>query len=348
MKNHGATPSAGSALRSSSGSPSLSKASSLFKPTTTASSQEATTTAVTTPKPTATVTPSLVPPGDGAVVVAVGVHAATQSGVGSGSASAAEDVVAVMKLPAPARIDNEEELREQLRTNALDAINHRLPAAILQLHKLSTTDPRLSMTVAEFDRVLASRHPDFFAALQQPSTAVKPTEECDEGTLAGSKRKREEQKKVSSDCVLPQPPEIIQMHTLLKELLLGVVELMQAIKLWVRLNVPRIEDGNNFGVGIQEETIAEVKRAEDHAWGAGDSFLDYHLIRAKMVTKCAKSPGTVEFRRVLLEHDRKEWTNIRFLITETRNNCAVVQDMIVKNMEKIQAPRQSSHMESLF
>ncbi len=41
-----------------------------------------------------------------------------------------------------------------------------------------------------------------------------------------------------------------------------LVEAINTVKMWIQLNVPRIEDGNNFGVSIQEETINELGRAE--------------------------------------------------------------------------------------
>ena len=31
------------------------------------------------------------------------------------------------------------------------------------------------------------------------------------------------------------------------------------VKLWIQLMVPRIEDGNNFGVAVQEECSGEVR-----------------------------------------------------------------------------------------
>jgi hypothetical protein len=40
------------------------------------------------------------------------------------------------------------------------------------------------------------------------------------------------------------------LDTLKKELLI-FLEYLNTVKLWIQLNVPRIEDGNNFGVGIQ-------------------------------------------------------------------------------------------------
>lgn len=98
--------------------------------------------------------------------------------------------------------------------------------------------------------------------------------------------------------------------------------------MWVQLLIPRIEDGNNFGVSIQEETVAELRTVE----GEAASYLDqisrlnsldlctffffllhlkiyfaqianhlifftfrYYITRAKLVSKIAKYPHVVSY-----------------------------------------------------
>lgn len=41
--------------------------------------------------------------------------------------------------------------------------------------------------------------------------------------------------------------------------------LLHQLRVWIQLNIPRIEDGGNFGVSIQEDTLAEVVRCENDA-----------------------------------------------------------------------------------
>ena len=36
-----------------------------------------------------------------------------------------------------------------------------------------------------------------------------------------------------------------------RSILLEFIEQLNIIKMWIQLNIPRIEDGNNFGVSIQ-------------------------------------------------------------------------------------------------
>lgn len=44
------------------------------------------------------------------------------------------------------------------------------------------------------------------------------------------------------------------------------------VRMWIQFNVPRIEDGNNFGVSIQEEILAEVSGIERDALTFLDQF----------------------------------------------------------------------------
>lgn len=52
-----------------------------------------------------------------------------------------------------------------------------------------------------------------------------------------------------------------------------------------QLNIPRIEDGNNFGVSVQEEVLNELTRSEDSAFGALDSATKYFVSRGKLISK---------------------------------------------------------------
>jgi proteasome activator subunit 2 (PA28 beta) len=55
---------------------------------------------------------------------------------------------------------------------------------------------------------------------------------------------------------------IVGLIAVLKAEILQLIEFIGTVKIWIQLNIPRIEDGNNFGVSIQEETVNELSRAE--------------------------------------------------------------------------------------
>lgn len=48
------------------------------------------------------------------------------------------------------------------------------------------------------------------------------------------------------------------------------------------LLLPKMEDGNNFGVSVQEETMAELKGVEQEAAIFLDRLTSYFVARAKV------------------------------------------------------------------
>lgn len=47
--------------------------------------------------------------------------------------------------------------------------------------------------------------------------------------------------------------------------------------------IPKIEDGNNFGVSIQEDTLAEVQSVESEAAAFFDQISRYFISRGKLM-----------------------------------------------------------------
>ena len=149
---------------------------------------------------------------------------------------------------------------------------------------------------------------------------------------------------VKSDQKALSNPVLLNATTLVKLNLLDFVENLNSVKMWIHLNIPRIEDGNNFGVGIQEETLAELERAEEAAFGTLESIPKYFLLRAKYITKTIKYPGVVDFENAVHELDQKEYLSLCMTLKELRNNYSILHDMISKNWEKIVKPRSESSM----
>lgn len=63
--------------------------------------------------------------------------------------------------------------------------------------------------------------------------------------------------------------------------------------MWILFLIPRIEDGNNFGVSIQEDTLTEVRTVETEAATYFDQVSRYYISRGKIVAKIAKYPHVV-------------------------------------------------------
>jgi len=138
-----------------------------------------------------------------------------------------------------------------------------------------------------------------------------------------------------------------QLKVFLKTEASFFLEFVSTVRFWVQLNIPRIEDGNNFGVQVQEELLQELGKAEDTAFSAVDLIAKYYAARGKLVTKCLKYPSVQDFRESVHEIDEKYYTDIIFSFRELRNNYANIYDMVQKNYTKIIKPR-SEHTNSMF
>ena len=111
------------------------------------------------------------------------------------------------------------------------------------------------------------------------------------------------------------------------------------VKIWIQLQVPKVEDGNNFGVAVQEDMINDLARAEDASLMVFDNINKYYMGRAKLISKVAKYPNLDDYKMAIKEMDDKQVRSIWLVFSDLRNNYSVLHDSLVKNMEKLINPR---------
>ena len=100
---------------------------------------------------------------------------------------------------------------------------------------------------------------------------------------------------------IPSNEKVVEYWEVLRKETIDILEMTAAVKVWIQLNVPKVEDGNNFGVGVQEELINELSRAEESASAVLDTATRYHASRAKLVTKCLKYADNIDYRLSIKE-----------------------------------------------
>ena len=251
--------------------------------------------------------------------------------------------------------------KETVRTSALDIVLRTLPQKLVSLEKMLKTDPRLNRKCEEIDAVfrkdLAEARKKVAEAQEKEKEKKKKEKEEEEESAAPAvpkKRKRDEKEEDDEDKVsdsqmtMPSNQLILETTEILRQELLAMVSNVDTVKLWIQLNVPRIEDGNNFGVGVQEDMVSELSRAEDHAFALLESITKYYIGRAKLVTRCFKYPKLPDFEMAISETDQKQYLSNVLSLVDLRNNYALLYDMIIKNIDKLENPRGSEHMSHLF
>ncbi|XP_019878378.2 proteasome activator complex subunit 3 [Aethina tumida] len=142
----------------------------------------------------------------------------------------------------------------------------------------------------------------------------------------------------------------------------NVEELIQTIKphvikliydsnlmaIWINLMIPRIEDGNNFGVEIQENVLSDVISVHDDACGYYSRFSRYYSGRAKLVSKVIKYPAIIDYRKSIDEMDEKEYFQLSLILEKIRNKYTFLHDLIRKNLDKLKKPRTSNDNQFLY
>ncbi|XP_061444576.1 proteasome activator complex subunit 1 [Rhineura floridana] len=159
--------------------------------------------------------------------------------------------------------------------------------------------------------------------------------------------KKEEKEKKKSEDEDKAPPcgpvchndKITALLDRVKPEIQGMKENLNVISLWLQLLVPRIEDGNNFGVAVQEKVYELLTSARVKLEAFQTHISKYYSERGDAVSKAAKNPHVGDYRQLVHEIDEAEYAEIRYMISELRNIYAVVYDITLKNFEKIKKPR---------
>ncbi|XP_068154791.1 proteasome activator complex subunit 3 [Drosophila tropicalis] len=246
-----------------------------------------------------------------------------------------------------------QEYKETLITKAETLITKRFPEKIVQLNELLAT-PMFN------ERNFSEVHQDLNIPVLPPVLVNKLCSE--EGGDAGGNDNNDHPptKRARKDVIVTGTPvlalptgtvpcnkPLCEMITVVKPIIRKLVEDSNLLKMWISFMIPKIEDGNNFGVSIQEDTLAEIQTVESEAAAFFDQISRYFLSRAKVVSKVAKYPHIDDYRRAVVELDEKEYLSLWLVVCEVRNRYSSLHDIVIKNLEKLKKPR-SSNTESLY
>lgn len=225
------------------------------------------------------------------------------------------------------------DFRSEVTEQALKILKERIPAKILYFND------QVNVTAAPGE-TLHTRDLTRFARPASLSAQPMPVPSAPQPIRKETKRLRVEPM-MAVGAPPPQIPlceQIVAMGEKVRREAFELIEMVGVVRLWIQLNVPRIEDGNNFGVAIQEEAIQELGRVEDAAFNLCDGT-KYHTARAKLVSKMVKYPTIDDYVQAIVEADRKEWIDLKVSLIDMRNSYSLLYDLLHKNWEKVVKPR---------
>merc|ERR1712106_676692 len=102
--------------------------------------------------------------------------------------------------------------------------------------------------------------------------------------VTGVKRKRGDNgdAPVNGGVEVPEFPcnkWIVELVDDIKPDISTLMERCATIRIWITLLIPKIEDGNNFGVGVQEDALGELRQVEAECATYLDQLSRYFLTR---------------------------------------------------------------------
>lgn len=142
--------------------------------------------------------------------------------------------------------------------------------------------------------------------------------------------------------LVPSNKNVTEIVEIFKPSFLQLVKDSRVIKMWITLSIPKIEDGNNFGVSVQKNVLTMLQEIEEATVTYFGKVTSYYEKRGKLVTKMVKYPFIEDYQVAIEELDEKQYTEISLCIYDIYFCYTVLYDVIIKNFEKIKNPRSSN------
>ncbi|XP_040210539.1 proteasome activator complex subunit 1 [Rana temporaria] len=159
--------------------------------------------------------------------------------------------------------------------------------------------------------------------------------------------KEKDEKKKDDDEEEKGPPcgpvacneKIRSLQKTIKHEIQALKENLNMVTLWLQLQIPQIEDGNNFGVAVQEKVFELMTSLRTKLDASQTQISKYLSDRGDAVAKAAKSPHVGDYRALVQQLDESQYSELRITSLEIRNSYATIYDVVTKNYNKIKRPR---------
>jgi len=116
------------------------------------------------------------------------------------------------------------------------------------------------------------------------------------------------------------------------------------LRCYIQLHVPSSESGNNQGVNIQIQILKEIQDMQTIIETNENLFIDYYKKHYEILKYLNKYPLIEDYHLYLIEYEKKIFDDLRSIILELRTIFLKTYDIIKKNLNKIQMPRNQQNI----
>uniref|UniRef100_H9G427 Proteasome activator complex subunit 2 n=1 Tax=Anolis carolinensis TaxID=28377 RepID=H9G427_ANOCA len=108
---------------------------------------------------------------------------------------------------------------------------------------------------------------------------------------------------------------------------------------WIQFMIPKIEDGNDFGVAVQEKVLERITALKTKAEAFQTAIAKYYLERGDAVAKASKDTHVMDYRSLVHERDEAIYREIQTVVLDIRGFYAELYHNLSQNLEKLTNPK---------
>ncbi|XP_053114826.1 proteasome activator complex subunit 2 [Hemicordylus capensis] len=210
--------------------------------------------------------------------------------------------------------------KESLYKEGEEFLSKFLPAKILQLDQFLRDD---SMNVKDL------------AALRTPLDIPIPDPPPKDDEMETEKETKEPPK-----CgYLKGNEAIISLLDQVKPEVREFKEKCILVTTWIQYMIPKIEDGNDFGVAVQEKVLERITALKTKAEAFQTTIAKYFLERGDAVAKASKDTHVMDYRCLVHERDEAVYREIQTMVLDIRGFYAELYHILSRNLEKLTNPK---------
>lgn len=233
---------------------------------------------------------------------------------------------ATLKI-STASLGQVENFRQDLYNQAGNLFSSFIPQKIVKLDNLLKHD---SLNIKD----LSSLHAPLDIPIPDP-----PAPEDEEMETDKNEDEEKKKKKAPKCGFIKGNEKILALLDIIKPEIADFRETVVTISCWIQHLIPKIEDGNDFGVAIQEKVLERITAVRTKAEAFQTNMNKYFLERGDAVAKASKETHVMDYRSLVHEKDENIYAEIRVIILDIRGFYAEFYDITSKNLEKITNPK---------
>ncbi len=171
-----------------------------------------------------------------------------------------------------------------------------------------------------------------------PIREIITTDNYDKSCCCEKKCLHNKSIRFAGDTPIPTNSKMIELMEVYQQMFHNSAEIFSKLKDWVTLRIPKVEDGNNFGVEVQDYCLGVISKAWDSSLIIA-SRDEYFSQRALQYAAMCANPQLDDLKHAMMECDRKEFTWMRAHVIMLRDKLVGVHVAVSRNIEKISNPK---------